>query len=70
MTVSDTHWWGGHPYGEAYYVNIAFLLILATQSLLLACAELPYASCVCNFFLHISYDPRVDYCNTRTVLHY
>jgi hypothetical protein len=21
-------------------------------------------------FLHISYDPRVDYCNTRTVLHY
>jgi hypothetical protein len=30
---------GGEPYGEAQYVNIAFLLILATQSLLLACAE-------------------------------
>jgi hypothetical protein len=30
---------GGQPYGEAHYVNIAFLLILATQSLSLACAE-------------------------------
>jgi hypothetical protein len=30
---------GGHPYGESQYVKIAFLLILATQSLLLACAE-------------------------------
>jgi hypothetical protein len=30
---------GGQPYGEAQYVNIAFLLILATQSLPLACAE-------------------------------
>jgi hypothetical protein len=26
-------WWGGEPYGESQYVNIAFLLILATQSL-------------------------------------
>jgi hypothetical protein len=30
---------GGQPYGEAQYVNIAFFLILATQSLPLACAE-------------------------------
>jgi hypothetical protein len=30
---------GGQPYGEAQYVNIAFLMILATQSLPLACAE-------------------------------
>jgi hypothetical protein len=30
---------GRQPYGEAQYVNIAFLLILATQSLPLACAE-------------------------------
>jgi hypothetical protein len=30
---------GGQPYGEAQYVNIAFLLILATQSLHLACTE-------------------------------
>jgi hypothetical protein len=30
---------GGHPYGDAQYVNIAFLLILATQSLPLACTE-------------------------------
>jgi hypothetical protein len=30
---------GENPYGEAPYVNIAFLLILATQSLPLACAE-------------------------------
>jgi hypothetical protein len=39
MTVSDTHWPGGQPYGEAHYINIAFLLILATQSFPLACAE-------------------------------
>jgi hypothetical protein len=30
---------GRQPYGEAQYVNIAFLLILATQSLPFACAE-------------------------------
>jgi hypothetical protein len=30
---------GGQPYGEAQHVNIAFLLILATQSLPLACTE-------------------------------
>jgi hypothetical protein len=30
---------GGKPYGEAHYVNIAFLLILSTHSLPLACAE-------------------------------
>jgi hypothetical protein len=30
---------GGQTYGEAQYVNIAFLLILATQGLPLACAE-------------------------------
>jgi hypothetical protein len=30
---------GGHPYGEAHYVNIAFLLILSTQGPPLACAE-------------------------------
>jgi hypothetical protein len=30
---------GGQPYGEAHYVNIAFLLILATQGLPMACAE-------------------------------
>jgi hypothetical protein len=30
---------GGQPYEEAQYVNIAFLLILAAQSLSLACAE-------------------------------
>jgi hypothetical protein len=30
---------GGQPYREAQYVNIVFLLILATQSLPLACAE-------------------------------
>jgi hypothetical protein len=30
---------GGQPFGEAQYVNIAFLLILTTQSLPLACAE-------------------------------
>jgi hypothetical protein len=30
---------GAQPYGEAQYVNIAFLLILVTQSLPLACAE-------------------------------
>jgi hypothetical protein len=30
---------GGQPYGEAQYVNIAFLLIPATHSLSLACAE-------------------------------
>jgi hypothetical protein len=30
---------GGQPYGEVQYVNIAFLLILATQSLPLVCAE-------------------------------
>jgi hypothetical protein len=30
---------GGQPYGEAQYVNIAFLLILATHSLPMACAE-------------------------------
>jgi hypothetical protein len=30
---------GGKPYREAQYVNISFLLILATQSLPLSCAE-------------------------------
>jgi hypothetical protein len=30
---------GGKPYGEAQYFTIAFLLILATQSVPLACAE-------------------------------
>jgi hypothetical protein len=40
MMVSNTHWrGGGQPYGEDQYVNIAFLLILATQSLPLAYAE-------------------------------
>jgi hypothetical protein len=29
----------GEPYGEAQYINIAFFLILATQSFHLACAE-------------------------------
>jgi hypothetical protein len=32
----------GQPYGEAHYVNISFLLILATQDLPLACAELQH----------------------------
>jgi hypothetical protein len=30
---------GGQPYGEVQYVNIAFLIILATHSLPLACAD-------------------------------
>jgi hypothetical protein len=39
MMVSDTPWWGGQPYDDAQYVNIAFMLILATQSLPLECDE-------------------------------
>jgi hypothetical protein len=52
--------------------------VLSMRSLLRNYATMTLNECrasvehyrVCNFLLQISYDPRVDFCNTRTVLHY
>jgi hypothetical protein len=76
IRVCDTPWTSYHR-ALMLYVGCYYACYTSFYQVLIPHFQIVHPLCVPQyphlrlyFFLHISYDPRVDYCNTRTVLHY